>query len=130
MNKINLHQVSINSLIKNNVHKNKINNTLTNNLSNDFESFLNDAQRSNSVKFSKHAKERIDSRNISFNNEDMNKIEDAINKAEKKGVKEVLIIKKDIALIASTKNKTIITTITSENLKENLFTNIDGAVII
>ena len=82
------------------------------------------------VKFSKHAMERFQSRGISLTKEDIKKINDAVNKAAEKGVRETLILMKDVALIANVKNKTVITATTDESLKNNVFTNIDGAVII
>lgn len=82
------------------------------------------------VKFSKHALERLQSRNIKLSKEDLTKINDAVNKAAEKGVKEALIIMGNTALVTSIKNKTVITAATEENLKNNVFTNIDGTVII
>lgn len=82
------------------------------------------------IKFSKHATERLNSRNMNLSLEDMTRLRTAINKAEIKGVKEALILLDDKAFIASIHNKTIITTVNKEQLKDNIFTNIDGAVII
>lgn len=82
------------------------------------------------VKFSKHALDRLQSRNINLTKEDIGKINDAVNKAAEKGVKEALIIMGNTALVTSIKNKTVITAATEENLKSNVFTNIDGAIII
>ncbi|HWR62130.1 MAG TPA: TIGR02530 family flagellar biosynthesis protein [Clostridia bacterium] len=82
------------------------------------------------IKLSKHAAERLQMRNISLSKEDMGKIGEAVNKAAEKGVKETLIIMGNSAFIANVKSKTIITAATGDNLKENVFTNIDGAVII
>lgn len=82
------------------------------------------------LKFSKHALERLQARNIRLTKEDMNKINSAINRAAEKGVKETLIIMGNTAFIANVKNKTVITAATEESLRENVFTNIDGAVII
>lgn len=92
--------------------------------------FRDELSKQSEVKFSKHAMERLQTRNINLTPEDMNKIGDAVNKAAAKGVKETLIIMGDSAFIANVKSKTIITAATGENLKENVFTNIDGAVII
>lgn len=82
------------------------------------------------VKFSKHALLRLQDRNINLSKEDISKINDAVNKASEKGVKEALIILGNTALVTSIRNKTVITAATEENLKNNVFTNIDGAVII
>lgn len=82
------------------------------------------------VKISKHAQARLDQRNISLSEADMVKIDQAIEKADKKGIKDALILMDNKAFVANIKNKTIITAAANEQLKENVFTNIDGAVII
>ncbi len=92
--------------------------------------FQEELSKQSEVKFSKHAMERLQARNIKLSKEDLNKIGDAVNKAAEKGVKETLIIMGNSAFIANVKNKTIITAATEDNLKNNVFTNIDGAVII
>ena len=79
---------------------------------------------------SKHAFDRMKSRNINLSEEDMNSINKAINIADKKGSRECLILCKDAALITSIKNRTVITAMTKEESKDNVFTNIDSAVII
>lgn len=96
-----------------------------------FDSVLQqELSRQSEVKFSKHAAERLQSRNIRLTKDDMNKLSEAVNKAAEKGVKETLIIMGNSAFIANVKNKMIITAATEDNLKNNVFTNIDGAVII
>jgi len=87
-------------------------------------------KKNQSISFSKHAIERMDKRNMELTSEELNKLEMAFDKAEDKGVRDALIIMGDKAFIASIKNKTIITTLNKEQLKDNVFTNIDGAVII
>ena len=82
------------------------------------------------LKFSKHAIYRIKSRNIELTQQDITKISDAVDRAEAKGVKEALILMNDNVFIASVKSKTIITASSEDQLKNNVFTNIDGAVII
>lgn len=96
-----------------------------------FEDVLSKVKSSSEeVKLSKHAKARLDQRNISLSEADMKKIDEAIDKADKKGIKDALIIMDNKAFVANIKNKTIITASTNEQLKENVFTNIDGAVIV
>ncbi len=82
------------------------------------------------IKFSKHASKRINSRNIKLNSEEISKLKEAFSKAENKGVKDALIIMGDKGFIANIKNKTIVTTVDKNELKDNIFTNIDGAVIL
>lgn len=83
-----------------------------------------------SIKFSKHAEERLKSRDVKLDENQLQRMESALEKAEAKGVKETLLLMDDMAFIASTRSKTIITTVPKENMVENIFTNIDGAVII
>lgn len=95
-----------------------------------FEQILSNIQSKDEIKFSKHAIERMDIRDITLSKDEVNKLNNAIDKAEQKGVKEALILMGDTAFIASIKNRTIVTTVNKEQLKENVFTNIDGAVIV
>jgi len=82
------------------------------------------------LKFSKHALDRIKTRNIELSQQDLTKISDAVDRAEAKGVKEALILMNNNVFIASVKSKTIITATSEDQLKDNVFTNIDGAVIL
>lgn len=85
----------------------------------------------NGVTFSQHAMQRLESRNIRFNQADLEKLNSAVEKAAQKGAKESLVLmNNELALIVSVKNKTVITAMDGSNIKENVFTNIDSAVII
>ncbi|MEG0370826.1 MAG: TIGR02530 family flagellar biosynthesis protein [Clostridium sp.] len=95
----------------------------------DFEKCVNNAI-DKSLKFSSHANERLNSRNINLSKSDMNNINKAIDKVKQKGSKEALIIYNDLALIASVQNRTIITAMDKDSLDEKIFTNIDSAIII
>ncbi|TYP59925.1 TIGR02530 family flagellar biosynthesis protein [Thermosediminibacter litoriperuensis] len=97
--------------------------------SSSFEKILEE-KLDNQLKISKHAQLRMSSRNINLTPEQLKKLNSALDKAEKKGVRESLILMNDIAFIVSVKNRTIITAVDGPNLKENVFTNIDGAVIV
>lgn len=80
------------------------------------------------LKFSAHAQSRISSREISMSNDDMKKLESAVEQAEQKGAKESLIMLDDKAFIVSIRNKTVITAMQQSSLRDNVFTNIDSAV--
>ena len=82
------------------------------------------------LKFSAHASQRLQDRKIQLDASMMNKVNDAIDKAAAKGVEDTLILTKDAALIVSVKNRTVITAMDRGALNGNVFTNIDGAVII
>jgi flagellar operon protein len=95
-----------------------------------FQEILHGIGRHEDVKFSKHALERLRKRNIDLSSEDISRINVGVEKAEEKGVNEALILMGNKAFIASVKNRTIITAASDDQLKENVFTNIDGAVIV
>ncbi len=84
----------------------------------------------NGIKFSQHALDRMAMRGITFKPEDLARLNDAVEKAAKKGSRESLVLMGDNALIVSIKNKTVVTTLDREAMKENVFTNIDSTVIL
>jgi len=82
------------------------------------------------LKFSKHASERLTDRNISLTDEQLQRLEDGAQKASSKGIKESLVILDNLSFIVNTKNNTVVTAMNQSSDKENIYTNIDGAVII
>lgn len=94
-----------------------------------FEKVLNEvANEKISYKISKHAAERLNE--IDFTNEDMKIIDDGFKLAEAKGAKNSIMIYKNVVLIASIENKTLITAVEKNRAKENIFTNVDSVVIL
>ncbi|MCB2356678.1 TIGR02530 family flagellar biosynthesis protein [Clostridium estertheticum] len=79
---------------------------------------------------SSHAAQRLNSRNINLNDDDRKKINDGINMADSKGAKQSLILYKDMALITSIKNRTVITAMEKDQSSGNVITNIDSVVMI
>jgi flagellar operon protein len=82
------------------------------------------------VKFSKHAQTRLSSRNINLESEDLRKLSDAVDKAASKGITDSLVVMNNVAYIVSIPEKTVITAVPVDEADSNIFTNIDGAVII
>jgi len=82
------------------------------------------------LKFSAHAMQRLQSRNISLTSDDVTKMSAMADKAAAKGAKNSLFIVRDTAMIVSIKNRTVITAVDSDSMKDNVFTNIDSAAII
>lgn len=82
------------------------------------------------VKFSNHALDRMRTRGITFTPDDVNRLNDAVNRAAAKGSKDSLVLMNDSALIVSVKNKTVVTVMDKTALKENVFTNIDSTVVL
>ncbi len=88
------------------------------------------AIRPGEVKFSGHAQDRLRDRNITLSPRQFEKLNDTIRQAGEKGARSSLIVLDNLALIVSVKNKTVITAIDKNSMKDNIFTNIDSAAII
>jgi flagellar operon protein len=82
------------------------------------------------VKFSQHAQDRLKARNISFSNDQLKQLEGAVNSVAQKGGKDSLVMMGDAALVVSVKNRTVVTAMDRSQMKGNVFTNIDSAVVI
>lgn len=98
--------------------------------SKDFQKILQDSlsKKEDKIKISAHAQQRISERHMSLNDKDLNRLNQAMDTLEKKGAKESLMIYKDMAFIASVKNRTIITAM--QNKEMDLVTNIDSAIVV
>lgn len=91
----------------------------------------NTVQKSSAdLTFSKHAIERLDARQIEVSPQLMEKMSSAVDKAGSKGVTEALIMNGNTAFIVNVPNRTVVTSMNGGEMKENIFTNIDGAVIL
>ncbi len=82
----------------------------------------------NELKFSKHANERLASRNIDLTDEQLSRLENGARKASEKGINESLVMVDNLAFIVNVKNNTVITAVNDG--EDRVFTNIDGAVIM
>lgn len=94
-----------------------------------FEQVL-DKKLNGELKFSRHAQERLKSRSIQLNESDLGRLQDAVSKARGKGAQDSLVLMDELALVVSVKNNTVVTVVEGQSLKENIFTNIDSAVIV
>lgn len=83
------------------------------------------------VQFSSHAIKRLESRNISINaNDQLERLNKGVEIAAEKGSQDSLILVDQTAYVVSIRNNKVITTLTQDDLKGNIFTNIDSTVII
>ena len=85
---------------------------------------------SGGIRFTKHADARLMQRNIRLTDEQMTRLEEGTRKASDKGIKESLVLADDLAFIVNTDKKMVITAIDQNSSEDNIYTNIDGAVII
>jgi len=96
-----------------------------------FEQLLQEKlQQKEQLQFSKHAKERIDQRGIEMTSTLMNDLNNAVAKAKQKGAKDVVIIGPKEVFIVNVPNNIVVTTLSGAEMKNNIFTKIDSAVIL
>ncbi len=96
-----------------------------------FAKMFQEKLRENSdVKFSKHAQNRLVSRDINISEKDLNQLVTGVKKAEAKGAKDSLIMVNNIAYVVSIQNKTVVTAVDNRSMDERIFTNIDSAVFM
>lgn len=82
------------------------------------------------LKFSKHACNRLSDRGINLTENQVERLNEGAKKAMTKGIQESLVLVDDLAFIVNVKNSTVITAMDQTETNENVFTNIDGAVIM
>lgn len=92
-----------------------------------FEDVLRQQQQ---LKFSKHAAQRLESRNISLSEEQNARLEDGVEQAYAKGIKDSLVLVDSLVFIVNVPSKTVVTAMDQTETQSNTFTNIDGAVIM
>lgn len=100
-----------------------------------FEEVLKAAQdaklsKESGLRFSKHAAMRLADRNINLTNEQNLRLENGVEKANEKGISESLVLMDSLAFIVNIPNKTVVTAMDQSESESNIFTNIDGAVIV
>lgn len=95
-----------------------------------FEEILKQKWDTGTLKFSKHASARLDDRNISLSESQKERLENGAIRAGEKGIRESLVIVDELAFIVNVPNRTVITAISKNETEQNIFTNIDGAVIM
>lgn len=84
----------------------------------------------NELRFSKHAAGRLNDRNISLTEEQLERLNDGARKAGQKGIRDSLVIVDELAFIVNVPNHTVVTAMDSTETTDSVFTNINGAVIM
>ena len=95
-----------------------------------FQEVLQKQHGSGEVRFSKHAAGRLAERNIELTTGQMERLNEGAAKAGQKGIKESLVLVDELAFIVNIPNNTVVTAMNQSDAAQNVFTNIDGAVII
>ncbi len=87
-------------------------------------------QKQSAINFSKHAMDRAEERGIELTPALMEQLAGTLEKAQEKGAKNILALNATQAFIINVPYGRVITTMNQDEMKENVFTNIDGAVLL
>ena len=93
------------------------------------EIFKQKLESASELKFSKHATQRLDDRNIELTEEQSLRLNEGVQKAQAKGITDSLVLVDTLAFIVNVPNQTVVTAMDQTENNSNVFTNIDGAVI-
>jgi flagellar operon protein len=94
-----------------------------------FADALSQADQSQQLQFSKHALARVERRGIALDASTLGRLSQGVQRAASKGSRDSLVLVDGTAFVVSVSNRTVITAVGSEHMKDNVFTNIDSAVI-
>jgi flagellar operon protein len=87
------------------------------------------AQHSTSLRFSGHAVQRLQRRGIELDQSTLQRLDQGVERAAAKGSKESVVFVDDTAFVVSVRNRTVITAVDNAHMRDQVFTNIDSAVI-
>lgn len=85
--------------------------------------------RTQGVEFSRHALQRLERRGIELGEQTLARLESGVERAAGKGSRESVVFVDGTAFVVSIRNRTVITAVDPEHMREHVFTNIDSAVI-
>jgi flagellar operon protein len=94
-----------------------------------FAEVLGQASGSEPLQFSRHALARVQRRGIKLDSTTLGRLSEGVGRAASKGSRDSLVLVDGTAFVVSVSNRTVITAVGSEHMKDNVFTNIDSAVI-
>lgn len=93
-----------------------------------FAEILSGVEQQQQIKFSNHAQKRLESRNISLSDEGIDRLTKAVDKADKRGGKESLVLVDDMAFIVNVKQRLVVTALDASSRGGGVFTRIDSVV--
>lgn len=110
------------------VQSNSSSQTAASNTASDI-SFSEILTKANQVTFSSHAQKRMETRDIALGENELARLNKAVDKAESKGAKESLILMDQLAFIVNVPDRKVVTTVNVNQRSEGVFTQIDSVVI-
>lgn len=97
---------------------------------NGFAALLRQKLDQRGIEFSKHAKARVAERGLEVTDTLLTRLADSVARAQAKGAVNILALDQGQAFIINVPNSRVITAMDRSEMKDNVFTNIDGAVIL
>jgi flagellar operon protein len=94
-----------------------------------FADVLKDTAGTKPVTFSKHAVQRLERRNLAVDQTTMQRLQDGVDRAAGKGARDAVVLVDETAFVVSVSNRTVVTAVGKDQMKDHVFTNIDSAVI-
>jgi flagellar operon protein len=94
-----------------------------------FADVLKDAAQTQPVSFSKHAVQRLERRGLGVDAAALQRLQGGVDRAAGKGARDAVVLVDDTAFVVSVQNRTVITAVGKDQMKDHVFTNIDSAVI-
>jgi flagellar operon protein len=94
-----------------------------------FRDVLDAKLRASPLRFSSHALQRIERRGIRLDESMLARLDGGLARAAAKGARDSLVLVDQTAFVVSVPNRTVITAVDREHMREQVFTNIDSAVI-
>jgi len=87
------------------------------------------APSTNDLHFSRHAMQRVERRGVPLDANTLGRLSEGVGRAASKGSRASVVLVDGTAFVVSVTNKTVLTAVPQEHMKEQVFTNIDSAVI-
>lgn len=84
---------------------------------------------SQTLKFSNHAQKRLETRDITLTDDGLARLASAVDKAEKRGGRESLVLMDEMAFIVNVKDRIVVTAMDANQRGEGVFTQIDSVVL-
>jgi flagellar operon protein len=94
-----------------------------------FSDVFKDQAGTKPVQFSKHAVQRLERRGLTVDNAVMQRLNDGVDRAAGKGARDAVVLVDETAFVVSVTNRTVVTAVGKDQMKDHVFTNIDSAVI-
>lgn len=81
------------------------------------------------LRWSAHAVQRLSQREIAVTPQMQQRLEGAVDKLAAKGGRESIVLMDQMAFVVSVTNRTVITAVDQAGMRDQVFTNIDSAVL-